>query len=353
MKNNLSYSPSQRRGIIFMFLIIGGYFIYLFYVQSYNSELSPIEVTDSSSISKEEIKEFKIQIPVIKNPNSWDNNDWTLLGFSNKQIRIINNYKFKIDSFKTKKQMFSCYAFSDNHKKMLDTIVEFPKSIEEKINLKSFLFIISELKPNYELNKSFDTIYYQQKGGRFYYYILSSLKNKKQLKSSKWWSDKYQKVVNLDINLLKIIIPKKPDEKKQSLRIHNNFVLNINLSDTSQWKHLKGIGSKRASQVVKYRNLLGGFNNLEQVKEVYSISDSLYNSFSKFLYIKDSSINQININTCSVNQLKRHPYIKWNIANSIVSYRKQHGFYKSLNELLKIHIISDELYIKIVSYLTI
>ena len=45
-----------------MFLIIGGYFIYLFYVQSYNSELSPI-VTDSSSISKEEIKEFKIQIP--------------------------------------------------------------------------------------------------------------------------------------------------------------------------------------------------------------------------------------------------------------------------------------------------
>ena len=298
-------------------------------------------------------KEFKIQIPVIKNPNSWDNDDWTLLGFSNKQIRIINNYKFKIDSFKTKKQMFSCYAFSDNHKKMLDTIVEFPKSIEEKINLKSFLFIISELKPNYELNKSFDTIYYQQKGGRFYYYLLSSLKNKKQLKSSKWWSDKYQKVVNLDINLLKIIIPKKPDEKKQSLRIHNNFVLNINLSDTSQWKHLKGIGSKRASQVVKYRNLLGGFNNLEQVKEVYSISDSLYNSFSKFLNIKDSSINQININTCSVNQLKRHPYIKWNIANSIVSYRKQHGFYKSLNELLKIHIISDELYIKIVSYLTI
>ena len=37
---------------------------------------------------------------------------------------------------------------------MLDTIVDFtksPKSIEEKINLKSFLFIISELKPNYDL----------------------------------------------------------------------------------------------------------------------------------------------------------------------------------------------------------
>ncbi len=149
---------------------------------------------------------------------------------------------------------------------MLDTIVDFPKppkTIVEKINLKSFLFIISELKPNYDLNKSFDTIYYQRKGGRFYYYLLFNLKNKKQLKSSKWWSDKFQKVVNLDINILKIIIPKKPYGTKQILRTQNNFVLNINLSDTSQWKHLKGIGSKRASQVVKYRNLLGGFNNLE------------------------------------------------------------------------------------------
>jgi|TARA_B100001094_G_C18195302_1_gene810317 competence ComEA-like helix-hairpin-helix protein len=356
MKNKLSYSPSQRRGIIFMFLIIGGYFIYLFYIQSYNSELSTIEVTESSSISKKEIKEFEIQIPDIKNPNSWDYNDWTLLGFSNKQIRIINNYKLKLDSFTSKKQLFSCFAFNINHKKMLDTIVDFPKPpnpIVEKINLKSFLFIVSELTPNYDLNKSFDTIYYQQKDGRFFYYLLNNFKNKKQLKSSNWWSYKYPKVVNLDINMLKIIISNKAQEKKQILRIKNNSILNINLSDTSQWKRLKGIGSKRAIRVVKYRNLLGGFNNVEQLKEVYSISDSLYDSLSKFLYIKDSSINQINVNTCSVNQLKKHPYIKWNIANSIVSYRKQHGTYKSLNELLKIHIIDDELYIKIVSYLTI
>ena len=82
----------------------------------------------------------------------------------------------KLDSFTSKKQLFSCYAFSDNHKKMLDTIVEFPNPIVEKINLKSFLFIINELKPNYELNKSFDTIYYQKKDGRFYYYLLNNFK---------------------------------------------------------------------------------------------------------------------------------------------------------------------------------
>ena len=67
MKNNLSYSPSQKKGnYFFMFLIIKGYFIYLFYVQNYNSELSPIEVTDSSSISKEEIKNSKFKSPSLK-----------------------------------------------------------------------------------------------------------------------------------------------------------------------------------------------------------------------------------------------------------------------------------------------
>ena len=47
MKNNLTYSPSQLRGIIFLFLIIGGYFIYLINNQSYNSKLRPIKVTES------------------------------------------------------------------------------------------------------------------------------------------------------------------------------------------------------------------------------------------------------------------------------------------------------------------
>ena len=65
----------------------------------------------------------------------------------------------------------------NNHKKMLDTIVELPISIEEKINLKSFLFIISELKPSL-INL-----------------LTLFIINKKVVDSIiiYWWSDKYQK----------------------------------------------------------------------------------------------------------------------------------------------------------------
>ena len=353
MKDHLSYSASQRRGIIFLLFIIGLYFLSLFFIKSYDSNLGPIEIIESPFRSNLVVKEFKIQIPILKNPNFWNDSDWTLLGFSEKQVRIINNYKLKLDSFRTKKQLFSCYAFNENHKKMLDTIVEFPKLIGDKINLKSFLFIVSEQQPNYGLNKFFDTIFYYKKEGRFHYYLSNNQKNKNNLKNSNWFSDEFSKTLSLNANLLKRIISNKSFKNKVNAVTHDHFILDINISDTSQWKKLKGIGSRRASQVVKYRDLLGGFVNIEQVKEVYSISDSLYDSFSNYIVINDSSIAKININTSNINQLKNHPYIKWNIANSIVSYRNQHGLYKSLNELKKIHIISDELYIKIVSYLTI
>lgn len=353
MKDYLRYSPSQRRGIIFMLSIIACYFTYLFFKTNYYPELGAIEIINNSSTHNEVIKKSKIQIPSLKNPNTWINSDWNLLGFTDKQIKTINNYKFKLGSFKSKKQLFSCYVFNENHKKMLDTIVEFPKLIHDKIILKSFLFVVSEQKPNYELNKFFDTIFYRKKDGKFHYYLESNLKNKKSLKSSNWSSIINLNIVNLDTKTLKRIIAKKNFVKKESYINKNNLKLNINLSDTSQWKQLKGIGSKRARQIVKYRSLLGGFVTAEQIKEVYNINDSLYNSISQYLSIKDSSIKKININSCTIKQLKNHPYVKWNIANSIVSYRDQHGSYKSLNELLKIHIISNELYFKIVSYLTI
>ena len=50
----------------------------------------------------------------------------------------------------------------------------------------------------------------------------------------------------------------------------------INNSDISLWKKIKGIGSKRASQIIKYRQLLRGFININQIKEVYSINDSFF-----------------------------------------------------------------------------
>jgi DNA uptake protein ComE-like DNA-binding protein len=164
---------------------------------------------------------------------------------------------------------------------------------------------------------------------------------------------KKPKIYSLTPRNLRMILkkPKKNYNSKPSKK--SKFIVNINLADSLHWRKLRGVGAKRSIHILNYKNALGGFVRISQVNEVFSISDSLFKSFERFLNIKDSSLVKININTCSVKQLKNHPYINWNLANSIVNFREQHGLFKLLEDLKKIHILDKKLYYKIVPYLTI
>jgi len=62
-------------------------------------------------------------------------------------------------------------------------------------------------------------------------------------------------------------------------------------------------------------------------------------------------VKQIEINKASLDELKQHPYIRFNIALAIVRYREQHGPFTAINDLLKIKIIDDDLLTKIQPYL--
>ncbi|MCX6296783.1 MAG: helix-hairpin-helix domain-containing protein [Bacteroidetes bacterium] len=73
-------------------------------------------------------------------------------------------------------------------------------------------------------------------------------------------------------------------------------------------------------------------------------------AIGKYIEIDPSKIKKININTCEVADLK-NGYIKWNVANAIVNYRKSHGKYKSVDEIKKTDLVDDETYRKIVPYL--
>ena len=127
--------------------------------------------------------------------------------------------------------------------------------------------------------------------------------------------------------------------------------VDINTADTASFISLPGIGSKLAARIVSFRERLGGFSSVNQLGETYGLPDSTFQNIRARLTCESNSIKKINVNTAEANELKSHPYLKWNIANAIVNYRKQHGSYKSLNDLRKIEIISEELFEKIVPYL--
>lgn len=141
-------------------------------------------------------------------------------------------------------------------------------------------------------------------------------------------------------------IPKLPIAKEPA-------ILELNTCDSLALLNLRGIGPSFAHRIIAYRNKLGGFYSLEQLKEVYGLDSSKYDLILPQLKLNAQNLNRLNINTVTAEELKKHPYIKYSIANLIINYRNQHGVYKNIEEVKKLRLISDELYSKLEPYLTI
>lgn len=130
-------------------------------------------------------------------------------------------------------------------------------------------------------------------------------------------------------------------------------VIEINAADTLSFSTLPGIGNRLAARIVHFRDKLGGFYSVEQVGETFALPDSVFQQIKQWLRCDSSTIHRVNINTADAAILKQHPYIRWNIANAIVEYRRQHGIYKSVDELQRIDIIEPELFRKLKPYLDV
>jgi competence ComEA-like helix-hairpin-helix protein len=129
-------------------------------------------------------------------------------------------------------------------------------------------------------------------------------------------------------------------------------LVDINTADTSAFIALPGIGSKLALRIVSFRNKLGGFYSANQVAETYGLPDSTFQKVKQYLVTDANGVRKLNINTASKEELKDHPYIKWNLANAIVEYRKQHGEFKTLEELKNIVLLDEAAFEKVKNYLS-
>lgn len=128
--------------------------------------------------------------------------------------------------------------------------------------------------------------------------------------------------------------------------------IDINTATVNDFRQLPGVGNL-AYKIVKYRDKLGGFLNIAQVRETYDVTDSIYNAMLPYMVLQTTTINKLNINTASDFELGGHPYISKEIAKAIVIYRNQHGNYSSVQDLKKIIFIKKEIVDKIAPYLTV
>jgi len=223
-------------------------------------------------------------------PNNLPAADWKQLGFSDKQIRVIKNYEAKGGRFYSNSDVKKIYSISEKEYQRIEPYIEIP----------------TNSKKNSTVNTN-----------------AAGLPNQK------------------------FTTPSSTSQKK------SNTIVDLNTADTTELQKLYGIGPVKARIISNYREKLGGFYSISQLHEVWGISDSLFESLKSHLTLSDSMhLRKINLNSTDVSGFK-HPYISHNLANIIINFHKQHGPFTTIEDLRKVPLVTEELYLKIAHYLKI
>ena len=120
------------------------------------------------------------------------------------------------------------------------------------------------------------------------------------------------------------------DTLKYPIKIQPLERISLNKSDTTLLRKVPGIGPYFAAKIVKYRERLGGFYDINQLMEIENFPES---AIHFFIIPDDEQTRKLNINKLSLEALRRHPYINFYQAKAITDYRRLHGPIRSLNDL--------------------
>jgi competence protein ComEA len=125
----------------------------------------------------------------------------------------------------------------------------------------------------------------------------------------------------------------------------------INTCDSARLESLPGIGPVLAARIIKFRNLLGGYYSVEQLREVYGLPAETYGRICNMIYADTSMIKRININAADYRTLSRIIYLDGYEIKAILKYRDLMDSIRTLKELVSNRLISEEKEGKIKYYL--
>ncbi len=138
----------------------------------------------------------------------------------------------------------------------------------------------------------------------------------------------------------------------------------INTATVEDFDAVPGIGKTRAQAIIQYRDRMGGFKSLEQVKDIAGVGKKMFALLENNFFVEEetparaadgypdqappaapqqtsSAHGFVNINTASVQQLCTLEGIGETLAQRIIEYREKYGGFKSIEELKDVHGIGD------------
>lgn len=358
------FSRKERRGIVVLLVVIVLLIIAPYFLTYVKREHPPpivheIELIEEGGVT-DDISLFYFD------PNKISLDSLELLGLPPESAATIVKFRSKVRPFKRVEDLKEIYNLSsENYDRIAPYVRIAPPStlpIATSLPPVQKIITLDFFDPNTATsitleamglsNKVVKTIInYRNKGGVF--------KQKEDLQKIYGLSvADYQRIapyvlIGQEKEALKAEVLKQ-DEPSQYDYTPNKIYLKVEINSATieEWQALRGIGPVYAKRIVKFREKLGGFYDLYQIKEVYGLPDSTFQQISPFLEIESGVFRSISINNASEEELKSHPYISWKQAKLIVNYRKQHGPFSAHEDLRKIQPLAEEFLQKIGAYMS-
>lgn len=109
--------------------------------------------------------------------------------------------------------------------------------------------------------------------------------------------------------------------------------IELNGADSLELLRINGVGPVFASRIMKYRQRLGGFATISQLKEVYGMDSVRFAGIAGQISADTLLITGMDINKASLAELRKHPYLDYYGAKAIIDKRVQLGGYKTFREI--------------------
>jgi len=165
--------------------------------------------------------------------------------------------------------------------------------------------------------------------------------------------EEFQAVTKVSDSLLNAISPyfKFPDwvKNKKEFKAYKKYpntafakkekivVIDINQASQEDLIRIYGIGEAISLRILKFKESLGGFVSMEQMKDVWGLSpEVIENLNSHFKVSVLPNLKKIDINNASIKELSQFPYFNYQLARQIVTFRSMNGDIKNIEDLTKI-----------------
>ncbi|MBO5830002.1 MAG: helix-hairpin-helix domain-containing protein [Alistipes sp.] len=129
------------------------------------------------------------------------------------------------------------------------------------------------------------------------------------------------------------------------------FPIEINSADVATLIRVRGIGEKSARQIVRYRELLGGYYSVEQISELQVVTTENFQRILPQIWCDNSKIKKININFAAQNELETHPYLSSRMLKRIINKRLLKGGWSTIEEMIEDNIFTQDEAARIAPYL--